>query len=87
MIAAISWSTHSIDHCTHSQTGPFTTAHGATVTVGKSCLSSRRRQKNHHAAQNMYIRQVDAEIRLSSLANSRRILQQGQNDSESQHRE
>jgi len=76
VVAAISWSTHSMDDCTHSQTGPFVTAHGATVTVGKPCVTFGTRQEHHHAVGNMYERQVDAESWLRSLANSHRILQQ-----------
>ncbi len=73
-----------MDDCTHS----LDTSHGATVIEGTTCVSFGRRQGHHHVAQNMYERmQVDAEIWLSSLANSQCILQQGQNDGDSQHHE
>ena len=70
MIAAISWSSHSMEDCTHSQTGPFINAHGATVIEAMPYVNFGRRQEHHHAAGNMYIQQVDAEIWLSSLATS-----------------
>ena len=44
-----------MEDCAHSQTGPIIAAHGATVTVGKPCVTFGRRQEQHLAAQNMYI--------------------------------
>ncbi len=73
MIAAIGWTTHSMDDCTHSQTGQFITAHGATVTVGKPCVNFWKKTRASSCSWK-HVSKMDSETLLRSLANSQRIL-------------